>query len=162
MEATGSAPASSQSSGGLRGLIAQKERELHDINEYRLHTLESLVAEREREAGVAKESLAKLKEDFAYNLRLLEERDAELERCAAMRKSAWVPPVQLDWAALPSLGSTAAVRLAAQIGCLARGVAPPCGHSQSTAHATSSRKPLARDVGLERCDAKATTTATHP
>jgi len=67
---------------GLGGLIQQKERELHDINEYRLHTLESLIADKERESEAARERLAKLKDDFTYNLRLLEERDAELERWA--------------------------------------------------------------------------------
>ena len=39
--------------GGLRGLVQQKERELHDINEYRIHALEGLVADREREARSA-------------------------------------------------------------------------------------------------------------
>ena len=62
----------------LRGLILQKEKELHDINEYRIHTLESLLSEKEREVGEGKQRLSKLKEDFTYNLKLLEERDAEL------------------------------------------------------------------------------------
>ena len=64
----------------LRGLIAAKEKELHDINEYRIQTLESLLQEKERDINDGKHRLAKLKEDFQYNLRLLEERDAELER----------------------------------------------------------------------------------
>ena len=64
----------------LRGIIMAKEKELHDINEYRIHTLEALIADKEKEAAEQKARLAKLKEDFGYNLKLLEERDAELER----------------------------------------------------------------------------------
>ena len=64
----------------LRELIMTKEKELHDINEYRIQTLESLLAEKERDANEAKQRMSKLKDDFTYNLRLLEERDAELER----------------------------------------------------------------------------------
>lgn len=30
----------------IRALIAMKERELHDINEYRLHSLEALLGEK--------------------------------------------------------------------------------------------------------------------
>ena len=35
--------------GHLRGLILQKEKELHDINEYRIHTLENLVGDKEKD-----------------------------------------------------------------------------------------------------------------
>ena len=55
---------------------AKKEKELHDINEYRIATLESLVQERDRDLTEHKAKLGKLKEDFTYNLKLLEERDA--------------------------------------------------------------------------------------
>ena len=58
----------------------QKERELHDINEYRIQTLEGLLSDKDREVTEQKSRVTKLKEDFQYNLRLLEERDAELER----------------------------------------------------------------------------------
>lgn len=58
----------------------QKERELHDINEYRIYTLEALLQEKEHDATERKQWFVKLKEDFSYNLKLLEERDAELER----------------------------------------------------------------------------------
>ena len=58
----------------------QKEKELHDINEYRIHTLETLLQEKEREIADSKARLSKLKDDFNYNLKLLEERDSELER----------------------------------------------------------------------------------
>lgn len=64
--------------GNLRGIIIQKEKELHDINEYRLQTLETLLSEKEREIADGKQRLTKLKDDFTYNLKLLEERDSEL------------------------------------------------------------------------------------
>ena len=73
-------PAAPAGSGQLRGLIMQKEKELHDINEYRIHTLETLLQEKERDISESKGKLTKLKDDFNYNLRLLEERDTELER----------------------------------------------------------------------------------
>jgi hypothetical protein len=34
------------SPGNIRSLILEKEKELHDINEYRIHTLESLLKEK--------------------------------------------------------------------------------------------------------------------
>jgi len=64
----------------LRRVIAAKEQELHDINEYRNHTLDTLLQDKDREIGENKSRLQKLKGDFQYNLKLLEERDAELER----------------------------------------------------------------------------------
>ena len=73
-------PTAAPQSNSLRTLILQKEKELHDINEYRIQTLDCLLAEKERELAEGKQRLAKLKEDFTYNLKLLEERDAELER----------------------------------------------------------------------------------
>ncbi|KAL1514532.1 hypothetical protein AB1Y20_003629 [Prymnesium parvum] len=66
--------------GQLRGLILQKEKELHDINEYRIQTLEALLQDKERELSDGKARLGKLRDDFNYNLKLLSERDAELER----------------------------------------------------------------------------------
>ena len=66
--------------GHLRGLILQKEKELHDINEYRIHTLENLVGDKEKDISEHKARLQKMKDDFCFNLKLLEERDAELER----------------------------------------------------------------------------------
>ena len=62
----------------LRELIMTKEKELHDINEYRIVQLEALVRERDTALGDAHTKLVKLKDDFGYNLRLIEERDAEL------------------------------------------------------------------------------------
>ena len=72
------APAALPDGDTLRELIMTKEKELHDINEYRIVQLEALVRERDTALGDAHAKLVKLKDDFGYNLRLIEERDAEL------------------------------------------------------------------------------------
>ena len=64
----------------LRTLIGQKEKELQDMNEYRIRALEGAIAERDRQVMELRENFKKLKVDFQYNLRLIEDRDAELER----------------------------------------------------------------------------------
>ncbi|ETK86902.1 hypothetical protein L915_08544 [Phytophthora nicotianae] len=64
--------------GNIRSLILEKEKELHDINEYRIRTLEALLRDKETAATAAKQKLNKLQEDFKYNLKLLEGRDEEL------------------------------------------------------------------------------------
>ena len=67
----------------IRSLIAQKERELHDINDYRVSTLEEELRRREKSESKLRTKFAKLKEDFTYNLKLIEDRDAELDRYEA-------------------------------------------------------------------------------
>eukprot|EP00943_MAST-04B_sp_MAST-4B-sp1_P005424 g5424.t1 len=67
----------------IRSLIAQKERELHDINDYRVNTLEEELRRREKSESKLRTKFAKLKEDFSYNLKLIEDRDAELDRYEA-------------------------------------------------------------------------------
>ncbi|KAF0694024.1 Aste57867_15064 [Aphanomyces stellatus] len=62
----------------IRSLILEKEKELHDINEYRIRTLEGLLKEKEQAANGFKQKFYKLQEDFKYNLKLLEGRDEEL------------------------------------------------------------------------------------
>jgi len=64
----------------IRTLIAQKEKELSDINEYRVKTLEEALLAKEKELSDQRRKFTKLKEDFQYNLKLLEDRDSELER----------------------------------------------------------------------------------
>ena len=64
----------------FKSLIESKEKELRDINEYRIASLQRSVEDKEAAAASARAKLSKLKEDFQYNLKLLEERDAELER----------------------------------------------------------------------------------
>ncbi|CAI5723354.1 unnamed protein product [Peronospora effusa] len=62
----------------IRSLILEKEKELHDINEYRIRTLETLLRDKETAANAAKQTLIKLQEDFMHKLKLLERRNEEL------------------------------------------------------------------------------------
>ncbi|RHY72349.1 hypothetical protein DYB38_012701, partial [Aphanomyces astaci] len=62
----------------IRSLILEKEKELHDINEYRIRTLEGLLKEKEQAMQGYKQKFYQLQEDFKYNLKLLEGRDEEL------------------------------------------------------------------------------------
>ena len=55
-------------------------RELRELNLHRLDEFESRLTAKDAEIETLREKYAKLKGDFAYNLKLLEERDAELER----------------------------------------------------------------------------------
>ncbi|CAM9603172.1 unnamed protein product, partial [Ascophyllum nodosum] len=69
----------------LRQLIEAKERELHEIHDFRLsRSLEGLLEEREMTLADSFASrYDKLKEDFKFNLGLIEDRDAELGRYEA-------------------------------------------------------------------------------
>jgi hypothetical protein len=67
----------------IRSLIAQKEKELHEINDYRVSTLEEELRRREKAEVTVRAKFGKLKEDFMYNLKLIEDRDAELDRYEA-------------------------------------------------------------------------------
>ncbi|DBA94517.1 TPA: Coiled-coil domain-containing protein 57 [Trebouxia sp. C0004] len=74
----------------MRRNIEEKEQELQKLNaarvsvlEEQLHGLEEQVSERDTEIENLQEQLVQLTEDFRYNLKLLEERDAELERTEA-------------------------------------------------------------------------------
>ena len=63
----------------IRALIFQR-KELHDISDYRLRTLEKAVSDKESDLSLERSRFAKLKEDFQYNLKLIEDRDSELAR----------------------------------------------------------------------------------
>ncbi|KAF1334207.1 Atp-binding protein, partial [Globisporangium splendens] len=54
--------------GNIRSLILEKE--LHDINEYRIRTLEALLRDKESAANGYKQKFTKLQEDFKYNLKV--------------------------------------------------------------------------------------------
>ena len=94
----------------IRSLILHKEKELHEINDKRVRSLEDAVRTKDKDLQDAKSRLGKLREDFQvaakfrcertavhwplrncastdapcahlqYNLKLVEERDAELDR----------------------------------------------------------------------------------
>ncbi len=84
----GGTPASATPAGGaraalgpaVRALIDAQERELTQAGEARARGAQGLLRERERELEAVQGRFRALREDFAYNLSLLQERDAELER----------------------------------------------------------------------------------
>ena len=79
------APAPSSSA---RALIEQRERELHETTQSQLAHLEAALQAREREVDALRARLAALKEDYAHNLRLFAERDADIERLEAQLAAA--------------------------------------------------------------------------
>ncbi|XP_043925666.1 coiled-coil domain-containing protein 57 [Protopterus annectens] len=64
----------------LDDLLARKEREWKDLQKCRVRMLETALQEAKLQVGEQQEKMAQLKEDFKYNLKVLEERDRELER----------------------------------------------------------------------------------
>ncbi|XP_062605506.1 coiled-coil domain-containing protein 57-like [Saccostrea cucullata] len=66
--------------GNWKELAAQKEREWKEVTELRIQTLEEALNGKEKELQEERAKFSKLKEDFKYNLKVLEERDQELER----------------------------------------------------------------------------------
>ena len=64
----------------LRNLAEEKEKEWRGIQEKRIEALEKAVKQKTHDLGEEKTKFAQLKEDFKYNFKLLEERDAELEK----------------------------------------------------------------------------------
>lgn len=65
---------------GARSLIQQRERELHEATTQHLAALEAAVTARDNEIDLLKSKISSLKEDYTHNLRLFEERDAEIDR----------------------------------------------------------------------------------
>jgi flagellar motility protein MotE (MotC chaperone) len=62
----------------IRSAIVEQQRELADIADYRLRSLEDQVRAKESEVKRVQEKFAKLKEDFQYNLKIIEDRDEEV------------------------------------------------------------------------------------
>jgi hypothetical protein len=60
--------------------IKQKERELQEIHDLRCNELEKMILERDQLLIDASKRFEKIKEDFQYNLTLIEARDVEIER----------------------------------------------------------------------------------
>lgn len=67
-------------SSSLQDLVQQKEHEWREAQDLQIKSLQNALTEKERQLNNEKLRLRKLKEDFEYNLRLLEERDKELNR----------------------------------------------------------------------------------
>lgn len=68
----------------MQDLVQQKENEWREAQELRNKSLQSALKEKERQLNNEKVRFRKLKEDFEYNLKLLEERDQELQRYDAL------------------------------------------------------------------------------
>lgn len=65
-------------------IVLQKEKEWKEAFLLRVKSLEDTLLEREKDLKKEKLRFRKLKEDFEYNLKLIEERDAELEKYDAV------------------------------------------------------------------------------
>ena len=68
----------------LESVVLQKEKEWREAFQLRVKTLEESVVLKEKELKQEKLRFLKLKEDFEYNLKLLIERDEELEKYDAV------------------------------------------------------------------------------
>lgn len=66
--------------GNLSQIIAEKQKELHRFHDMRCTQLESLLEERDRLLIESSKRFEQLKEDFQYNLTLIESRDREIDR----------------------------------------------------------------------------------
>lgn len=65
----------------IKTLILQKEKELHDINEYRIRALEELCQKKDAELEDLRTKFSQIKDDFQFNLDLIQQRDEELDTC---------------------------------------------------------------------------------
>ena len=68
----------------LQGLVEQKENEWREAQQLQNKSLQNALKEKERQLNNERVRFRKLKEDFEYNLKLLEERDEELQRYDAL------------------------------------------------------------------------------
>lgn len=68
----------------LQGLVEQKENEWREAQQLQNKSLQNTLKEKERQLNNERVRFRKLKEDFEYNLKLLEERDQELQRYDAL------------------------------------------------------------------------------
>lgn len=71
---------SSPSLSNVTDLIRMKEKELHHFHNLRTNQLESIIDEQQKMINEANKRFNLLKEDFQYNLTLIEARDAEIVR----------------------------------------------------------------------------------
>ena len=63
---------------GIRDLIFKLEEEAEAKHQHQLRAMEAQIAGREQQIGALKGAIAKLKDDFEYNLQLIASRDDEL------------------------------------------------------------------------------------
>ena len=68
----------------LQELVEQKENEWREAQQLQNKSLQNSLKEKERQLNNERVRFRKLKEDFEYNLKLLEERDQELQKYDAL------------------------------------------------------------------------------
>ncbi|XP_029454888.1 coiled-coil domain-containing protein 57-like [Rhinatrema bivittatum] len=68
----------------LAELLASKEQEWKELQAYQIRLLESALQDTTKQLQELQEKFKRLKEDFMYNLRVLEEREQQLEQYDAM------------------------------------------------------------------------------
>lgn len=73
-----------QDSADLEAQLASKEKEWKELQALRVQQLETALSEVTSELSTQRERFLRLRDDFQYNLHVLEERDRELERYDAM------------------------------------------------------------------------------
>ncbi|KAM6964625.1 coiled-coil domain-containing protein 57 [Tautogolabrus adspersus] len=66
--------------GDLEAQLASKEKEWKELQAVRVHQLESSLRKAQEECSSLRERYQQIKEDFQFNLAVLDERDRELER----------------------------------------------------------------------------------
>ncbi|KAL2620530.1 hypothetical protein R1flu_000735 [Riccia fluitans] len=69
-----------ETEGDFRSLLEQKEKELVNVCERQIELFHQQLLERDRRNAELSAKFSQLKDDFKYNLELLDERDAELTR----------------------------------------------------------------------------------
>lgn len=67
--------------------IRQKERELHEIHDLRCAQLERMVEERDQLISEASKKFELMKDDFNYNLALIDARDKEIDKLENLVKT---------------------------------------------------------------------------
>nr|CAB3228607.1 coiled-coil domain-containing protein 57-like [Phallusia mammillata] len=72
----------------IEQLAAQKENEWRSISKLRITTLQKELSEKSQLFNELNDKFLKLKEDFKYNLKLLQERDEELNNLDGIRQNA--------------------------------------------------------------------------
>ncbi len=74
-------------SSDISNLIRTKERELHEIHDMRFSSLEKMISERDSLLLESSRRFEQLKDDFTYNLALLEARDQEIKRLGSVNET---------------------------------------------------------------------------
>lgn len=63
----------------LADLLIKKEKELQNLGKLRLNQLETQIARKDKRIEEMQDKLIRMQNDFNYNLKLLEDKDADLQ-----------------------------------------------------------------------------------